>query len=115
VAGFLLYGIGRFTLPRFAKPANLVLLAWLVAVGIAMSVAREVSARRFVLAFLTFLLAAGARRRPARRRIRTALRGISMTSAADPRNRRPLDTGQSTTPCRRRRQPRNLYKKLAFL
>jgi O-antigen ligase len=35
-----------------------VLLAWLLAVGVALSVEPSVSARRFVLAFLTFLLAA---------------------------------------------------------
>jgi O-antigen ligase len=57
-AALVLYRAGRFTLPSLATPANLVLLAWLLAVGVAMSVAPEVSARRFVLAFLTFLLAA---------------------------------------------------------
>jgi O-antigen ligase len=58
VAGLLLYSAGRFTLPSLATPANLTLLAWLLAVGVALSVAPSISARRFVLAFLTFLLAA---------------------------------------------------------
>jgi O-antigen ligase len=58
VAGFLLRSAGRFTLPSLATPANLALLAWLLAVGVALSVAPGISARRFVLAFLTFLLAA---------------------------------------------------------
>jgi O-antigen ligase len=58
VAGLLLHSAGRFTLPTLARPANLALLAWLVVVGVALSVAPEVSARRFVLGFLAFLLAA---------------------------------------------------------
>ncbi len=58
VAGLLLYRVGRLTLPCFATKANVVLLAWLLAVGVAMSVAPGISARRFVLTFLTFLLAA---------------------------------------------------------
>jgi O-antigen ligase len=57
-AGLLLYNAGRFTLPSLATPANLTLLAWLLAVGVALSVAPSISARRLVLAFLTFLLAA---------------------------------------------------------
>jgi O-antigen ligase len=58
VTGLLLYKAGRFTLPSLATPANFALLAWLLAVGVALSVEPSVSARRFVLAFLTFLLAA---------------------------------------------------------
>jgi O-antigen ligase len=58
VAGLLLYSAGRFTLPSLATPANLALLAWLLVVGVALSVAPSVSARRLVLASLTFLLAA---------------------------------------------------------
>ncbi|MBV9970575.1 MAG: O-antigen ligase family protein [Xanthobacteraceae bacterium] len=57
-AGLLLYSAGRFTLPSLATPANIALLAWLLAVGVALSVEPSVSARRFVLAFLSFLLAA---------------------------------------------------------
>jgi O-antigen ligase len=57
-AGFLLYNAGRFTLPSLATPANLTLLVWLLGVGVVLSVEPSVSARRFVLAFLTFLLAA---------------------------------------------------------
>ncbi len=58
IAGLLLYRAGRLTLPCVATKANLVLLAWLLAVGVAMSVAPGISTRRFVLTFLTFLLAA---------------------------------------------------------
>jgi O-antigen ligase len=58
VAGLLLYSAGRFTLPSLATPANLALLAWLLAVGVALSVSPSISARRLVLASLTFLLAA---------------------------------------------------------
>src|ERR1700722_15047888 len=57
-AGLLLYNAGRFTLPSLVTRANIVLLVWLLAVGVALSVEPSVSARRFVLAFLTFLLAA---------------------------------------------------------
>ena len=57
-AVLVLYRTGRLTLACLATKANFVLLAWLLAVGIAMSVAPGVSARRFVLCFLTFLLAA---------------------------------------------------------
>jgi O-antigen ligase len=57
-AGLLLYRIGRLTLPCLATRANLALLAWLLTVGVAMSIDPGVSARRFVLCFLTFLLAA---------------------------------------------------------
>jgi O-antigen ligase len=57
-AGWLLYRSGRLTLPCLATRANLTLLAWLLAVGVAMSVDPSISARRFVLTFLTFLLAA---------------------------------------------------------
>jgi O-antigen ligase len=57
-AGLLLYNAGRFTLPSLVTRANIVLLAWLLVVGVALSVEPSVSARRFVLAFLTFLLAA---------------------------------------------------------
>jgi O-antigen ligase len=56
--GLLLYRAGRLTLSCVATKANLVLLAWLLAVGVAMSVDPGISARRFVLTFLTFLLAA---------------------------------------------------------
>jgi O-antigen ligase len=58
VAGLLLYSAGRFTLPSLVTPANLALLAWLLAVGVALSATPSISARRLVLAFLTFLLAA---------------------------------------------------------
>jgi O-antigen ligase len=57
-AGLLLYRAGRLTLPCLATRANLALLAWLLVVGVAMSVNPGISARRFVLTFLTFLLAA---------------------------------------------------------
>src|SRR5271156_1247625 len=42
-AGLLLHRAGRLTLPHLATPANIVLLAWLLVVGVAMSVAPEVS------------------------------------------------------------------------
>jgi O-antigen ligase len=57
-AGLLLYSAGRLTLPSLARPANLALLAWVLAAGVALSITPEISARRFVLGFLTFLLAA---------------------------------------------------------
>jgi hypothetical protein len=56
VAGLLLYSAGRFTLPSLATPANLALLAWLLAVGVALSVSPSISARRLVLASLTAML-----------------------------------------------------------
>jgi O-antigen ligase len=58
VAGLLLYRAGRLTLPSLATWANLTLLAWLLVVGVAMSIDPGMSARRFVLTFLTFVLAA---------------------------------------------------------
>jgi O-antigen ligase len=58
VSALLLYRSGRLTLPVLATPSNLVLLGWLLAVGVAMSVDPGVSARRLVLGLLTFLLAA---------------------------------------------------------
>jgi O-antigen ligase len=57
-AGLLLKSAGRFTLPILVTRANVALLAWLLAVGVVLSVEPSVSARRFVLASLTFLLAA---------------------------------------------------------
>jgi O-antigen ligase len=57
-AGWLLYRAGRLTLACLAMRENLALLAWLLAVGVAMSIDPSISARRFVLTFLTFLLAA---------------------------------------------------------
>lgn len=58
VSALLLYRSGRLTLPILATPSNLVLLGWLLAVGVALSVDPGVSARRLVLGLLTFLLAA---------------------------------------------------------
>src|SRR5450432_4206792 len=57
-AELLLYRAGRLTLPSLATWANLTLLAWLLVVGVAMSIDPGMSARRFVLTFLTFVLAA---------------------------------------------------------
>jgi O-antigen ligase len=57
-AGLLLKSAGRFTLPILLTRANIALVAWLLAVGVVLSVEPSVSARRFVLALLTFLLAA---------------------------------------------------------
>jgi O-antigen ligase len=58
VSALLLMSSGRFILPCLATKANLALLAWLLVVGVAMSVDPSVSARRLVLCLLTFLLAA---------------------------------------------------------
>jgi O-antigen ligase len=58
VSALLLHRVHRLTLPCLATRPNLALLAWIVVVGVAMSVDPSVSARRFVLCLLTFLLAA---------------------------------------------------------
>jgi O-antigen ligase len=58
LAGFLLLGAGLLPLRLLATRANFALLAWLLLVSIALSVDPGVSARRFVLALATFLLAA---------------------------------------------------------
>ena len=58
LAGLLLHRAGGRPLQWLATVENLLLLAWLLAVSVALSVDPGVSARRFVLSFATFLLAA---------------------------------------------------------
>jgi O-antigen ligase len=57
-AGLLLHQSGAKPLRWLATTENLLLLAWLLVVSVALSVDPGVSARRFVLSFATFLLAA---------------------------------------------------------
>jgi O-antigen ligase len=57
-AGLLLHRTASLPLPSLATRENLFLLAWLLAVSVALSVDPGVSARRFVLSFATFLVAA---------------------------------------------------------
>jgi O-antigen ligase len=57
-AGLLLHRAGGRPLQSLASAENLLLLAWLLAVSVVLSVDPGVSARRFVLSFATFLLAA---------------------------------------------------------
>ena len=57
-AGLLLHQSGSSPLRWLATAENLLLLAWLLVVSVALSVDPGVSARRFVLSFATFLLAA---------------------------------------------------------
>jgi O-antigen ligase len=57
-AGLLLHHGGSAPLRLLATTENLMLLAWLLVVSVALSVDPGVSARRFVLSFTTFLLAA---------------------------------------------------------
>ena len=57
-AGVLLYRRRPIYPVDPRDPANVTLLAWLLAVGVVLSVEPSISARRFVLALLTFLLAA---------------------------------------------------------
>jgi O-antigen ligase len=58
LAGLLLHRTAGLPLRSLATAENLLLLAWLLAVSVALSVDPGVSARRFVLSFATFLLAA---------------------------------------------------------
>jgi O-antigen ligase len=58
LAGLLLHRTAGLPLHSLATAENLMLLAWLLAVSVALSVDPGVSARRFVLSFATFLLAA---------------------------------------------------------
>jgi O-antigen ligase len=58
LAGLLLHRTAGLPLRSLATAENLLLLAWLLAVSVAVSVDPGVSARRFVLSFATFLLAA---------------------------------------------------------
>ena len=57
-AGLLLHQGGGTPLRPLVTTENLLLLAWLLVVSVALSVDPGVSARRFVLSFVTFLLAA---------------------------------------------------------
>jgi O-antigen ligase len=57
-AGVLLHRSGGRPLHALVTAENLLLLAWLMVVSVALSVDPGVSARRFVLSFATFLLAA---------------------------------------------------------
>ncbi len=57
-AGLLLHRTAGLLLRSLATGENLLLLAWLLAVSVALSIDPGVSARRFVLSFATFLLAA---------------------------------------------------------
>jgi O-antigen ligase len=58
LAGLLLHRTAGLPLHALATAENFLLLAWLLAVSVALSVDSGVSARRFVLSFATFLLAA---------------------------------------------------------
>jgi O-antigen ligase len=57
-AGLLLHQGGGTPLRPLVTTENLLLLAWLLVVSVALSVDPGVSARRFILSFVTFLLAA---------------------------------------------------------
>jgi O-antigen ligase len=57
-SGLLLYRTGSLPLRSLATTENLLLLVWLLVVSVAWSADPGVSARRFVLSFATFLLAA---------------------------------------------------------
>jgi O-antigen ligase len=57
-AGLLLHRTAGPMLRSLATTENLLLLAWLLVVSVALSIDPGVSARRFVLSFATFLLAA---------------------------------------------------------
>jgi O-antigen ligase len=57
-AGLLLHRTAGLMLRSLATSGNLLLLAWLLVVSVALSIDPGVSARRFVLSFATFLLAA---------------------------------------------------------
>jgi O-antigen ligase len=57
-AGLLLHRTAGLMLRSLATTENLLLLAWLLVVSVAFSIDPGVSARRFVLSFATFLLAA---------------------------------------------------------
>jgi O-antigen ligase len=58
VATLLLHRSGSLPFPSLATRENLLLLAWLLVVSVALSTDPGTSARRFVLSFATFLLAA---------------------------------------------------------
>jgi O-antigen ligase len=58
LSALLLYRAGSLPFASLATRENLLLLAWLVVVSVALSTDPGTSARRFVLSFLTFLLAA---------------------------------------------------------
>ena len=58
LAGLLLHRSSRLILWTLATKENLALLAWLIVVSVALSTDVNTSARRFVLSFTTFLLAA---------------------------------------------------------
>jgi O-antigen ligase len=58
LAAALLYRSGSLPFPSLATRENLLLLAWLLVVSVALSTDPGTSARRFVLSFATFLLAA---------------------------------------------------------
>jgi O-antigen ligase len=58
LAGLLLHRAGGLPLLSLSTNANLLLLAWLLVVSVALSTDPGTSARRFVLSFATFLLAA---------------------------------------------------------
>jgi O-antigen ligase len=58
LASALLYRSGGLPFHLLATRENLLLLAWLVVVSVALSIDPGTSARRFVLSFATFLLAA---------------------------------------------------------
>jgi O-antigen ligase len=57
-AGLLLHRTAGLLLRSLATPENLLLLGWLLTVSVALSIDPSASARRFVLSFATFLLAA---------------------------------------------------------
>ncbi|HWF96414.1 MAG TPA: O-antigen ligase [Xanthobacteraceae bacterium] len=57
-AGVLLHRSGERPLQMLVTPENLLLLAWLTVVSVALSVDPGISARRFILSLATFLLAA---------------------------------------------------------
>jgi O-antigen ligase len=58
LAGVLLYPGDGLPFPLLATKENLLLLAWLLVISVGLSIAVNTSARRFVLSFGTFLLAA---------------------------------------------------------
>jgi O-antigen ligase len=58
LAGVLLYGAGSLPFPLLATRENFLLLGWLLVVSVGLSVDVNTSARRFVLSFGAFLLAA---------------------------------------------------------
>src|SRR5882757_855668 len=58
LAGMLLYGAGSLPFPLLATRENFLLLGWLLVVSVGLSVDVNTSARRFVLSFGAFLLAA---------------------------------------------------------